>query len=95
MAIGWHKLTPTLNLELRETSPKIVRNQDILEKWCKNDNVFLLSEPHVQGQVFKVTITGGESLIMPTGMIHMVRTREDSMAVGFNFFTMCEQSNYT
>ena len=77
--------------------PGTVRNQEILENWCieaTKQNVFLPSDTHLQSQVFKMTITGGESLIMPAGMIHMVKTCADSVAVGFNFITICELGNY-
>ena len=77
--------------------PGTVRNQEILENWCieaTKQNVFLPSDTHLQSQVCKLTITGGESLIMPAGMKHMVRTCADSVAVGFNFLTICELGNY-
>ena len=47
--------------------PGTVQNQEILEKWCieaRKDNLFLPSDPHVQGQVIKVTITGGAVFLL-------------------------------
>ena len=59
-----------------------------LETWCKEsqqENLFLPSDPSLKHLCFGCTVSTGEAIVMPAGMIHMVRTRKHTIAVGVNF----------
>ena len=76
--------------------PLTICLRQTLQKECKHDLSCAaeVDQNRVLDHNDNISITGGESLIMPAGMIHMVRTCADSVAVGFNFITMCELGNY-
>ena len=52
-------------------------------------------DPKVSNLCFKITLSAGESMVMPAGWIHSVRTTQNSFAVGINFLTSFELRKYS
>jgi hypothetical protein len=50
--------------------------------------------PNLDGGCHKITLTRGDVLFMPAGMIHFVHTAEESVVAGFNFLTRTQLSKY-
>ena len=72
--------------------PPTVANMRAYEKWTsdpRQDSVFLgdLVEP---GNIYRVDLEAGQTLLLPGGWIHSVYTPQDSLVFGGNFLlSMC------
>ncbi|RKP15109.1 hypothetical protein BJ684DRAFT_7523, partial [Piptocephalis cylindrospora] len=61
------------------------RNLTIYEKWCTSTDQSFTFLGELVDQCVKVELQAGNTMIIPTGWIHAVRTPEDAMVIGGNF----------
>ncbi|PVU92361.1 hypothetical protein BB561_003877 [Smittium simulii] len=69
--------------------PPTSKNLRAYEQWCSSEEQFLLVfNQFVNGQVGRVVLKSGNTLIIPGGWIHAVSTLKDTIVIGGNFLML-------
>eukprot|EP00158_Paraphelidium_tribonemae_P004896 Partr_v1_DN27039_c0_g1_i3_m29245 putative demethylase len=67
--------------------PPTPRNLELYKKWCKSPSQASTFFADLTSGCFKVDLLAGYTMLIPSGWIHAVLTRKDSIAIGGNFLT--------
>lgn len=69
--------------------PPTKHNMKMYEKWCKNPDQQAIWFPDTlrKKECYKVTLSAGDTMFLPSGWIHAVHTPKDSFVIGGNFLS--------
>ena len=67
--------------------PPTKQNLKKYEDWCLSENQNWIFLPEITKECYRVDLSTGDTMIIPSGWIHAVWTPENSLVIGGNFLT--------
>ena len=67
--------------------PPTKQNLKKYEDWCLSENQNWTFLPEITKECYRVDLSAGDTMIIPSGWIHAVWTPENSLVIGGNFLT--------
>lgn len=72
--------------------PPTNKNLKKYEEWCLNKAMNSIWLPDLTKECYRVDLSPGDTMLIPSGWIHSVWTPEDSLVIGGNFLTRLHYS---
>lgn len=72
--------------------PPTSKNLKKYEEWCCNKAMNSIWLPDLTKECYRVDLSPGDTMLIPSGWIHSVWTPEDSLVIGGNFLTRLHYS---